>query len=152
MSYQPGDPEGAVRLAVQASRALAAAGQSDMVWGHARQRLPVLLNRCRIADDKNFRMASHAAIRLHLDAPGAIGLHTQPFSRRGRRDSGGPDHCLACDSLASHDHTLVVNFINAVAQAHLNTQFLQVFLRGLRKVLGKCAQHPIGHVHENDAS
>jgi len=40
MSYQPGDPEDAVRLAVQASRALAAAGQADMVWGHASVRDP----------------------------------------------------------------------------------------------------------------
>jgi L-fuculose-phosphate aldolase len=40
MSYQPGDPQDAVRLAVQASRALAAAGQADMVWGHASVRDP----------------------------------------------------------------------------------------------------------------
>ncbi len=40
MSYQPGDPEDAIRLAVQASRALAAAGQADMVWGHASVRDP----------------------------------------------------------------------------------------------------------------
>ena len=40
MSYQPGDAEDAVRLAVQASRALAAAGQADMVWGHASVRDP----------------------------------------------------------------------------------------------------------------
>jgi ribulose-5-phosphate 4-epimerase/fuculose-1-phosphate aldolase len=40
VSYQPGGPEDAVRLAVQASRALAAAGQADMVWGHASVRDP----------------------------------------------------------------------------------------------------------------
>jgi len=40
VSYQPGDRQGAVRLAVQASRALAAAGQADMVWGHASIRDP----------------------------------------------------------------------------------------------------------------
>ena len=40
MSYQPEDAAGAVRLAVQASRALAAAGQADMVWGHASVRDP----------------------------------------------------------------------------------------------------------------
>ena len=40
MSYQPADASGAVRLAVQASRALAAAGQGDMVWGHASIRDP----------------------------------------------------------------------------------------------------------------
>ena len=40
MSYQPTDGAGAVLLAVQASRALAAAGQDDMVWGHASVRDP----------------------------------------------------------------------------------------------------------------
>jgi ribulose-5-phosphate 4-epimerase/fuculose-1-phosphate aldolase len=40
VSYQPGDRQDAVRLAVQASRALAAAGQADMVWGHASVRDP----------------------------------------------------------------------------------------------------------------
>ena len=40
MSYRPGDAQDAVRLAVQASRALAAAGQADMVWGHASVRDP----------------------------------------------------------------------------------------------------------------
>ena len=40
MSYQPEDPAGAVLLAVQASQALAAAGQADMVWGHVSVRDP----------------------------------------------------------------------------------------------------------------
>jgi len=40
VSYQPGNRQDAVRLAVQASRALAAAGQADMVWGHASIRDP----------------------------------------------------------------------------------------------------------------
>ena len=40
MSYQPADASGAVLLAVQASRALAAAGQGDMVWGHVSIRDP----------------------------------------------------------------------------------------------------------------
>ncbi len=40
MSYQPADAAGAVVLAVLACRALAAAGQADMVWGHASVRDP----------------------------------------------------------------------------------------------------------------
>jgi len=40
VSYQPADAAGAVLLAVRASRALAAAGQADMVWGHASVRDP----------------------------------------------------------------------------------------------------------------
>ena len=40
MSYEPADRDSAVLLAVQASRALAAAGQTDMVWGHASIRDP----------------------------------------------------------------------------------------------------------------
>jgi len=40
VSYEPADRDSAVLLAVQASRALAAAGQTDMVWGHASIRDP----------------------------------------------------------------------------------------------------------------
>jgi L-fuculose-phosphate aldolase len=40
VSYQPTDAADAVLLAVQASRALAAGGQGDMVWGHASVRDP----------------------------------------------------------------------------------------------------------------
>jgi ribulose-5-phosphate 4-epimerase/fuculose-1-phosphate aldolase len=40
VSYEPADRESAILLAVQASRALAAAGQADMVWGHASVRDP----------------------------------------------------------------------------------------------------------------
>jgi ribulose-5-phosphate 4-epimerase/fuculose-1-phosphate aldolase len=40
VSYQPADAAGAAALAVQASRALAAGGQADMVWGHASIRDP----------------------------------------------------------------------------------------------------------------
>jgi ribulose-5-phosphate 4-epimerase/fuculose-1-phosphate aldolase len=35
VNYEPADRDSAVLLAVQASRALAAGGQADMVWGHA---------------------------------------------------------------------------------------------------------------------
>jgi ribulose-5-phosphate 4-epimerase/fuculose-1-phosphate aldolase len=40
VSYQPADAASAAALAVQASRALAVAGQADMVWGHASVRDP----------------------------------------------------------------------------------------------------------------
>jgi hypothetical protein len=40
MTLTPGTDAEAVGLVVQASRALMAAGQSDMVWGHASVRDP----------------------------------------------------------------------------------------------------------------
>ena len=40
MSYEAADLQSAIHLAVQASRALAAGGQGDMVWGHASIRDP----------------------------------------------------------------------------------------------------------------
>jgi ribulose-5-phosphate 4-epimerase/fuculose-1-phosphate aldolase len=40
MTYEPAGPAEAITLAVQASRALAAAGQADMIWGHASVRDP----------------------------------------------------------------------------------------------------------------
>ena len=47
--------------------------------------------------------APHGQIGCTL-TPGAIGFHTQPFFRRGRRDSGGPDHCLARDPRRPRSH------------------------------------------------
>jgi len=40
VSYEPADRDSAVLLAIHASRALAAGGQTDMVWGHASIRDP----------------------------------------------------------------------------------------------------------------
>jgi ribulose-5-phosphate 4-epimerase/fuculose-1-phosphate aldolase len=40
MTYAPGDPDSALSLAVDGCRALAAAGQADMVWGHPSVRDP----------------------------------------------------------------------------------------------------------------
>src|SRR6201982_295224 len=40
VSYEPADRDSAVLLAIHASRALAAGGQTDMVWGHASVRDP----------------------------------------------------------------------------------------------------------------
>jgi L-fuculose-phosphate aldolase len=40
VTYRPADSAEAISLVVQASRALMAAGQSDMVWGHASARDP----------------------------------------------------------------------------------------------------------------
>lgn len=40
MTYEPTNPFEAITLAVQASLALAAAGQADMIWGHASVRDP----------------------------------------------------------------------------------------------------------------
>ena len=40
MTYEPSDGVQAITLAVQASLALAAAGQADMIWGHASVRDP----------------------------------------------------------------------------------------------------------------
>src|SRR6266536_2075488 len=99
--------------------------------GHAGQRLAVLLSRRRIADHKNLRMSRHGEIPLHLDASRAIGFHTEPFARRGRSDSGSPDHGLARDPLASYDHTVGIDLIHTMAQPHLNTQVFQVFPGGL---------------------
>src|SRR6266566_3168379 len=83
--------------------------------GHAGQRLAVLLNRRGIPDDKNLRMPGHREIGLHFDASCAIGFDPQPFARRGRSYSGGPDYGLAGDPLASDDHTVLVYLIDTMA-------------------------------------
>src|SRR6266702_4560033 len=119
---------------------------------HAGQRLAVLLNRGGIPDHKNLRMSGHREIGLHFDASRAIGFDSQPFARRRRSYSGGPDHGLAGDPLACHDDTVLIDLIHTMAQPHLDTQLLEVFPGCFRKAFGEGAEHAIGHVQENDAS
>ena len=92
MSYQPADASGAVLLAIQASRALAAAGQGDMVWGRASIRDP---------DGRGAWMKAAGWGLEEIDAEKVIAGRPRRFGARGHgatahrvsdphRDHGGP--------------------------------------------------------------
>src|SRR5712691_10412097 len=50
--------------------------------GHARQRMTILVERGRVTDDEDLRVARHGEILPHADPPGVIRLHLQPLADR----------------------------------------------------------------------
>ena len=82
----------------------------------ARERLAILIERRRIADYENVRVPGDGEIFADAHSARAVGLDVQPSTRWRWRDSRGPDHGLARDALACHDHSIPVDLIDAVAQ------------------------------------
>jgi hypothetical protein len=60
----------------------------------ARERMAVLVETRRVADDKDLGMIRHGKFRLHAHASRTIGFHAQPLSRGRRRHAGRPDDRL----------------------------------------------------------
>src|SRR5215472_13486792 len=98
-----------------------------------RQRLSILVERRGVADHENFRMIWNSKVWLNAHPAGAIHFSLYPFSRRRRRNTGGPDHCLARDSLTGNDHSFVVDLFNSMAQVNLDAKLLQMFFRDFRE-------------------
>ena len=90
MSYQPGNRQDAVRLAVQASRALAAAGQADMVWGHASIRDPG--GRGAWMKSAGWGLEEIDAAKIVLVTPDGAVLETGVASGEGPRHIEYPIH------------------------------------------------------------
>src|SRR5438477_9059622 len=91
---------------------------------NSRQRFSVLIQRRRIADHENLWMIWNSKIGLDTNATGAIGLHPQPFSGGGRRNTGRPDHCLARNSLPCDNDSFAVDLFDGVAQVDFNSELL----------------------------
>ena len=83
--------------------------------------------------------------------PGAIRRRVQPFARRRRRDTRGPDHGLARDALAADDDTVIVDPVGALSQSHLDAEPLEARLRRARQILREAAEHALRHVDQHDA-
>jgi ribulose-5-phosphate 4-epimerase/fuculose-1-phosphate aldolase len=84
VSYEAADRESAIHLAVQASRALAAGGQGDMVWGHASVRDPG--GRGAWMKSAGWGLEEIDAGKIVLVSPDGAVLDS------GAADGGGPRH------------------------------------------------------------
>src|SRR5580704_6723325 len=96
-------------------------------------------------------MSWHGKVVLDADAAGAIRLDLQPLARQRWRHTRSPDHSLAEDALTRHDDAVLVDLIDPLPQPYLHTQFPQPLSRCVRKVFGKTAQNPVGHVDQDDS-
>src|SRR5580692_6039299 len=95
--------------------------------GDSRERFAVLIERCSVANYKNFRVFCHGEVRLHAYSTCWIGIHVKPLTRGRWCDAGCPDDRLAEDPFARDDDAVRVNTVNAAPQAYLNAQLLQSF-------------------------
>lgn len=113
MITTPSTPSEAITLAAQASRALAAAGQSDMVWGHASVRDPEgrgawmkcagwgfeEVDEDRIVLVSGEGEALHGTGRRHIEYP----IHTEIMARRADVGAVVHTHSDAANAFSALD-------------------------------------------------
>src|SRR6266699_715954 len=88
---------------------------------------------------------------LVTNATGAIGLCAQPFSSGGRRNAGGPDHCLARNSLPCDNDSFAVDLLDGVAQVDFNSELLQMQFSSIRQTRCKSAKNGSSRIDQNNS-
>src|SRR5436189_37186 len=83
------------------------------------QTVPSRIERGRIADDEDLRMARDTAILLDTHASGLVSRRVQPFARRRRRDASRPDHGAARNAFVTDHDGCLVNRFDRLPGAHL---------------------------------
>src|SRR5437763_15551651 len=96
-------------------------------------------------------MIWNSKVGLDTNATGAIGLHLQPFSSGGRRDTGRPDHCLARNSLTRDNDSVAVDLLDGVAQVDFNSELLHMLLRGVGETWRKCSENFSRSVNQDNS-
>src|SRR6266550_4945489 len=96
-------------------------------------------------------MIWNSKIGLDTNATGAIGLHPQPFSSGGRRNTGRPDHCLARNSLPCDNDSFAVDLLDGMAQVDFDSELLEMELRCLREARGKHAKDVWSGIDQNNS-
>src|SRR6516165_4101410 len=84
---------------------------------HAGKWFAVLFKCCGIANYKDLGMSGYSQIFLNAHPAGAVGLHLQPLAGGRRRDTGCPDHGLACNAPTRDHDAICVDLIHAVPEA-----------------------------------
>ena len=116
MTYHPADSAEAISLVVRASRALMAAGQSDMVWGHASVRDPRGLGAWMKSAGWGFEEVDASRVvlvsadgevlqgsgRRHIEYP----IHTEIMARRADVGAVVHSHSDAANAFSALDEPL----------------------------------------------
>src|SRR6266566_3999392 len=69
-------------------------------WGNSREQIALgILQRCEIADDKDFGMLQDAEIAIHRDAASTISWNSELLAQRRSCDSSGPQDYRGRNSL-----------------------------------------------------
>src|SRR5438105_8252294 len=96
-------------------------------------------------------MIWNSKIGLDAHATGAIGLHPQPFSSGGRRNTGRPDHCLARDSLPCDNDSFAVDLLDGMAQVDFNSELLQMQFGSIRETRCKSPKNVSSRIDQNNS-
>src|ERR1700730_9917526 len=91
----------------------------------SRERFAVLIERCSVANDKDFRMPWNAELRLHTSSSCSIGVHVEPLTCGRGCNARGPDNRFADDTFTRDDDAVRINVFNAVTEANFNAQLLK---------------------------
>src|SRR5216683_1999602 len=118
----------------------------------SRQRFAVLIERRRIANDKDLRVSWNAEVGLHAYAPCSIGIYVEPLACGRGCNARGPYNRFAYDTFTREDDAVGINVVNAVTETNFNAQILKPLICGFGKILGKSGQNPRCHVDEHDSS
>src|SRR6185437_9468412 len=79
----------------------------------------------RIADDEDLRMARSAEVRLHFNAIGVIGRHSEPIGSGRGSYAGSPEDDLRRQHPVINDDAGVGAFANRATEFNLDSQPLE---------------------------
>src|SRR5262245_39974553 len=118
---------------------------------YTEQRLTVLIERRGVAHYEDLRVSLHSEVLLNAYPPGAVCVHIQPLARRRRSDTTSPDDSLAQDAFTCHNDAVFINLVHVVSQPDLHTQFVQLPLGGLGKVLRETTKNAVPRVDQDNS-
>jgi hypothetical protein len=95
-------------------------------------------------------MARRRQVVLDADATRAIGLHTEPTTRRRGLHAGGPDHGTTRNPLAADDDASLVHVIHRVTETDFDPEPGQPVVRGSREILRKRRKDSAVSIDDHD--
>src|SRR5260370_23321944 len=119
--------------------------------GDSRERFAVLIERCSVAKDKDFRVSWHREVRLHAYSSCSVGIHVEPLACGRWCNASCPDDRLAEDPFVRDDNAVRIDLVNAVTEAIFNAKVLKPLFCGFGEILRKSRQNPRRHVDEHDS-
>src|ERR1700693_562047 len=84
------------------------------------ERFAVPIERRRVANDEDFRVAWNAEVGLNTDASRSVGGYVEPLACGRGCDARGPDNRFAGDAFARDDDASGINLVDAFAEANFD--------------------------------
>src|SRR5277367_1957505 len=82
----------------------------------------VLIERCSISNNKDFRMIWNGKIGLNSNAARPVDSTSEPFSRRRRSNAGRPHYRLCLNALGPDHYAVSVDCLNRFSKTDIDTE------------------------------